>query len=68
MYIFVCVEACDHKALVAMNGMTNRHEHGVCGMSMGGKISFKHAAIISVDHVVEARAKKRLYLVMLAAT
>ena len=39
MYMHVCLEAYDYRALVA--NMTNRHGHWMCWMSMGGKNSVK---------------------------
>ena len=35
--VYICLEACDYRAFVS--GMTNRHGHWVCWMSMDGKNS-----------------------------
>ena len=67
----LCLEACDCRAFAAR--VTNRHGHwacwtSACWMSMGGKNCFKHTASISVEHVVEMTAKRRLFQVCLLYT
>ena len=56
MHTCACLEACDDRAFVAINSMTNRHGHWVrgtsaCWMSMCGK----NTAISSVEHAKKKR-------------